>query len=116
MSDSKQEASGEWMFVEFFGHKTLAGYVSEEEKWGAVCMRIDMPTSYDPNDKKMEFTTQWYGHGAIYCATPISKANAVELAKKFRPMPFDKYDLEREAAVDLDSYNYENDTGDDIPF
>ena len=32
--DSGIEQDGMWMFVEFLGHHKLAGFVTEEQKWG----------------------------------------------------------------------------------
>lgn len=101
------------MFVELLGHKRIAGFVTEEEKWGQVLMRIDIPT--DIKDGKIQFTTQFYGTHALYCATPINETDAIQLAKQFRPNPFDKYDLHREENRNLDDYKIEEDN-DDNPF
>jgi len=111
------EPAGTWMFVEFLGHKRLAGFVSEEQKWGQVLLRIDIPTSV--KEGKLEFTTQWYGTHALYCATPINETDAIKLAKELRPCPFGKYDLHREETRNLADYKMvENDDSDedDIPF
>ena len=107
---------GMWMLVELLGHKKLAGFVTEEEKWGQVLLRIDIPTGVDEELKKLKFTTQWYGTHALYCATPINESDAVHLAKQFRPCPFDKYDLHREANRNLDSYEIVERDDDEIPF
>ena len=114
------EKDGSWMFVEMLGHKRLAGFVTEEEKWGQVLMRIDIPTSV--KDGKLQFTTQFYGTHALYCATPITETDAIKLAKELRPVPFGKYDLHKEANRNLDDYKMvENDDSDetdedDMPF
>jgi len=94
------EQDGMWMLVELLGHKKLAGFVTEEERWGQVLLRIDIPTSV--KDGRLQYTTQLYGAHALYCATPINESDAIHLAKQFRPAPFDKYDLHREANRNLD--------------
>ena len=106
---------GVWMLVEFLGHHKLAGFVTEEQKWGQVLLRIDIPTSIDKDTLKLGFTTQWYGTHALYCATPIAEADAIHLAKQLRPKPFDKYDLHRESNRNLDDYKIVEDE-DDMPF
>uniref|UniRef100_A0A6M3LY67 Uncharacterized protein n=1 Tax=viral metagenome TaxID=1070528 RepID=A0A6M3LY67_9ZZZZ len=114
------EKAGVWMFVEFLGHKRLAGFVSEEEKWGQVLMRIDIPTLVDTKTGKLKFTTQFYGTHALYCATPINETDAIKLAKELRPVPFSKYDLHKEANRNMDDYRFaeidEDDDNDDLPF
>lgn len=108
------EQDGTWMLIELLGHKKLAGFVTEEQKWGQVLLRIDIPTSV--KDGKLQFTTQFYGTHALYCATPINETDAIQLAKQFRPCPFGKYDLHREANRNLDDYKISEDTDDDITF
>lgn len=104
---------GMWMVVEFLGHHKLAGFVTEEQKWGQVLLRIDIPTSV--KDGKMQFTTQWYGTHALYCATPVNETDAIHLAKQYRPRPFDKFDLHREANRNLDDYQIVE-GNEDLPF
>jgi len=113
------DQDGAWMFIELLGHKKLAGFVTSEERWGQVLMRIDIPTAVDPETKGLKFTTQFYGTHALYCATPINEADAIQLAKQFRPTPFSKFDLHREANRNLDDYHLEEGDGadnDDLPF
>lgn len=109
------ENSGMWMCVEFLGHNKLFGFVTEEQKWGQVLLRIDIPTIVDDSTGKMHFTTQWYGTHALYCATPVSETDAIHLAKQYRPKPFDKFDLNRESNMNLDNYRIVKDDN-DIPF
>jgi len=114
------DQDGMWMLVEFLGHHRLAGFVTEEQKWGQVLMRVDIPTSVDTKSGKIIFTTQWYGTHALYCATPINESDAIHLAKQLRPHPFSKYDLHKESNRNLDDYKLvedddENDEN-DLPF
>jgi len=107
--DNNLDNGGMWMVAEFLGHHKLAGFVTEEQKWGQVLMRIDIPTGVDCEGKKLKFTTQWYGTHALYCATPVNESDAIELAKQYRPRPFDKFDLHREANRNLDDYRFVED-------
>ena len=113
--ESGLDQDGMWMLVEFMGHHKLAGFVTEEEKWGQVLLRIDIPTSVDSDTKGLKFTTQWYGTHALYCATPISESDAIHLSKQLRPKPFDKFDLHREANRNLDDYRVVEDD-EEVPF
>lgn len=114
--ESGIEQDGMWMFVELLGHHKLAGFVTEEQKWGQVLLRIDIPTGV--KDGKMVFTTQWYGTHALYCATPILESDAIQLAKQLRPRPFDEFDLHREENRNLSHYKVVDVDDDDneLPF
>jgi hypothetical protein len=88
-----------WMFVEIMGHKRLAGYVTEEERFGIVMLRIDIPTGIDAEKRFGLFTTQYYHHSAIFCVTPILESDALELAKDLRPRPFSEFNLHKESQI-----------------
>ena len=94
-------SGGEWMMVELLGHNRIAGFVTEESRFGQVLLRIDISTNINIESKQMEFTTQFYGTHALYCATPIRETDAIQLAQALRPKPFDKFDLHREANCSL---------------
>ena len=89
------------MVVELMGHRRLAGLVTEAELFGAVMLRIDIPTGLDVKARCRIYTTQFYNAAAVYCATPISESDAVQIAAGFRPKPYDKFDLHKEALVNL---------------
>ncbi len=107
-------SGGEWMMVELLGHNRIAGFVTEEQRFGQVLLRIDIPTEIDFESKKMEFTTQFYGTHALYCATPIREADAIQLAESLRPKPFDKFDLHREANRSLTQLTECENCGEDL--
>lgn len=109
LHETEIKKDGLWMLVELLGHNRIAGFVTEEEKWGQVLMRIDIPTHYDFDKKELVFTTQFYGTHALYCATPILESDAIELAKQLRPKPFGKFDLHKESSMNLDEI-YGNDS------
>jgi hypothetical protein len=98
------DGSGQWMLVELLGHNRVAGFVTEEQRFGQVLLRIDIPTEINFETKKMGYTTQLYGTHALYCATPINESDAIQLARSLRPKPFDKFDLHRESNRNLDEF------------
>lgn len=116
--DNNLDNGGAWMLIELLGHRKLAGFVTEEEKWGQVLLRIDIPTDIDFETKKLKFTTQLYGTHALYCATYINESDAIQLAKTLRPAPYDKFDLHRESNRNLDDYMMvdRDEDEDDMPF
>ena len=114
--ESGIEPEGMWMVVEFLGHHKLAGFVSEEQRWGQVLLRIDIPTMVNSDTNEIEFTTQWYGTHALYCATPVNKTDAIVLSQKLRPKPFSKFDLQREANQNITDYHDNQNQDDDLPF
>ena len=79
-----------WMVLEIMGHRKVAGLVTEEERFGAVMCRVDIPNN------AREYTTQYYHASSVFCATPINETDARKLARHWRPEPFGKYDLQRE--------------------
>ena len=77
-----------WALVELMGHRRLAGRVTEEVRFGAAMLRIDVP---DPAGGS---TTQFYGPTAIYCVTPITEETARRFAGRFQPEPIQAWELE----------------------
>lgn len=104
MSEQGTEAKGfeSWAILELFGHRKLAGYVTESEIGGGKLLRIDVP-----GKDGAPVATQFYGAGAIYCMTPCSEQVARRAAANFSdPSPVTKWDLAlpapSAAAVDPD--------------
>ena len=76
-----ESAKAQWGIVSLMGHKTLAGKISEEERFGAKMGRIDVPgfqvcaacgdavadCDRCNNTGKVEvFTTTWFGGSSVY--------------------------------------------------
>lgn len=55
-----------WAIVELMGHVRLAGYVTEEEHFGAKLGRIDIPFEGGP-------ATQYFAGSAVYRVTPCTE-------------------------------------------
>lgn len=87
MSDEVQSVFREWSILELLGHVTLAGLVSEEERFGAKLGRIDIP---GPGDT---MTTQYFSAGSIYRLTPTTETIARAVARQRQPEPVHRWEL-----------------------
>lgn len=81
----KDPVFAEWCIVELMGHRRLAGWVTEQNVFGATMMRIDIPG--EPT------VTQFYNSTAIYAVTPTTEQTAKEVATRFRPEPVSPWEL-----------------------
>ena len=71
-----------WAIVELFGHQRIAGLVTEATIGGCAFVRVDVP-----GDLVSPGITKFYGNGAIYCMTPVSKEVVETYLKRYRPAP-----------------------------
>jgi len=78
---------GFWGILELMGHVKIAGYVTEEERFGSKVGRIDIPM---PDGTAV---TQFFGGSAIYRLTPATEAVARRYAVVNAPRPVSVYDL-----------------------
>ena len=76
-----------WGIVELMGRKRLAGRLCEENHFGVVMGRIDIPQSDG------SFVTQWFGGSSVYCVTPTSEAIARAIATNDKPKPVNVWEL-----------------------
>jgi hypothetical protein len=80
----------QWAILELFGHRVLAGRVSEVERFGGKLCRIEVPIGPAPGSGEESFVAQEYGHGAIYCLTPcaeeVARAQAWRSHALLRPL------------------------------
>ena len=65
-----------WAIVELMGHRQRAGLCQQVEQFGAVMLRIDLPT-----DDGTE-VTEFYGGSSIYAFRPCTEAVARAFAKE----------------------------------
>lgn len=76
--------------VEVFGHRRLAGVVTEVEVAGAKMIRVDVPS--DPP------ATQFYGGSSIFCLTPCTEETMLEAVAAVRvPEPVHRWELPKPA-------------------
>ena len=71
----------EWGIVEIFGHRSHAGRIREEERFGSKMMRIDVPQKGDP--EKHGWKTHWYGGASIFSLTLTDEDTAMRLNKLY---------------------------------
>lgn len=71
-----------WAIVELLGHRRLGGWVSETEQFGAKLLRIDIPSSSEP---EKIFATQLYSPKSLYGVTPCDETEARKVAAYAQP-------------------------------
>ena len=76
-----------WGIVALFGHKQIAGRISEQTVGGETFIRVDVPTGPEA------YHTQLFGKGAIYSMSLTDEAIAREFAKRSRQRPVSAYDV-----------------------
>lgn len=67
----------EWAILELFGHRQLAGKITEVDRFGVKMCRIDIPS--EPP------VTQFYGGAAIYGITITTEEIATKVARRTPP-------------------------------
>ena len=103
--DTKQPEGFEaWAVVELMGHRRLAGFVTEQEVFGAGLLRIDVPGEGDA------MTTQFYSPAALYSLTPVSETVARAYAAKNYMRPISAFDLALPSPTRADDEDDEDDT------
>ena len=104
MSEPKFEM---WAVVELMGHVRMAGRVTEEQRFGIVMGRIDIPTEGE------KFTTQYFQGSSIYRLTPVAEEFARAAAKTQQPRPIYDWELPQLAAgrpqAVTESYEFDDD-------
>lgn len=75
MTDENHEPE-EWAIVELFGHIKRAGRISEETRFGAALLRIDIPVGESGED----FVTEYRGGSAIFSLRPTTEEVARSVA------------------------------------
>jgi hypothetical protein len=124
----------EWAVVELMGHRKLAGWVTEEERFGSKFLRLDIPGA-TADEKHFDLweqyqsgvfqeegvvianpfaSTQFYGAAAIYCVTPVKREIAIAFAQRNQPVPVTRFELPQlQAAVPVRSYGDDSWDSDD---
>jgi hypothetical protein len=77
-----------WAVIELFGHKQVAGRVTEEPLFGTALLRVDVPAV-----SEWPAHTKYFGGTSIYavhpCSEEVARATAERLAEQYgyTPMP-----------------------------
>lgn len=85
-----EQSFDQWCIVELFGHVRLAGKVTEASIGGCSLIRLDIPDAQGNTTM-----TRFFGNGAIYSLTPVSKEIALAVAAHSEPQPISVYELKR---------------------
>jgi hypothetical protein len=85
------EAAEYWSVIELMGHVRMAGKVSEVERFGAKCGRIDIPDGDG-------FKTQFFGGNSIYRETPCTEEVARAIAARCMPQPINAWEMPQRPA------------------
>lgn len=75
-----------WAFVELYGHRQLAGKVTEQQVAGSTFLRVDVPEQDEHPP-----ITRLYGANAIYSITPCTEEVAKAALRRLRPDPLPFY-------------------------
>lgn len=78
-----------WGILEQMGHVRLGGLISQEELFGTVMGRIDVPR---PSGAVV---TRYFGGQTVYALTPCDEATARAVALHCDPAPVHAYELPR---------------------
>ncbi|MBN1287870.1 MAG: 3'-5' exonuclease [Anaerolineae bacterium] len=115
MTDQTEEKTpfAQWVVLELFGHKKIAGKVTEETLAGKGFLRIDVPEA-----EGLPGFTRYYGPEAIYSITPCDEQTARLAVMQLRSEPVTVYippaALGAGRASYSDRYDWdEDDEGDD---
>ena len=94
-NDNSDQPAGFWAVVELFGHKRLAGRISEVEFAGSGMLRVDVPPAGD-----LPQFTRFVAPKAVYSINPCDEETARRAADQFRMRPIQLYVHEPPRLVD----------------
>lgn len=83
-----QEKFQEWVLLSLFGHKQLAGLLSEAEIGGGSLLRLDIP-EVEGNPAFTKFVNV----SSVYSIDPISEDTARRYAARLKAKPIEGWDL-----------------------
>ncbi len=85
------ESFDSWGVLELMGHVRTAGRITEENRFGAVLGRCDVP------QEDGSFVTVYFGGGSVYRLTPCSEEAARAVAVRNQPEPVHQWELPKPA-------------------
>lgn len=107
---TEDQIFAEWCIVELFGHRRLAGFVTEQEIFGASFLCLQIPAS-----GTAPAMTQFYGPAAVFGVTPVTETMARAVAGRLRHEPVQRWELPPAITPDVDAEVREF-AGDEAPF
>ena len=89
MSEQK-ESFDQFAILQLFGHQRIAGRVTEANIGGSSFVRVDALTA----EGEVAFT-RYYGSGAIYSISPVSKEVCIAAAAKIDSPPVQPWEMKQ---------------------
>lgn len=77
---------GQWVILELFGHKVVAGYLTKDESLGAPLIRLEIPET-----SRSQGFTRHYHPNAIYSCTYVNEQAARLTAEQVHESPINIY-------------------------
>lgn len=93
--DDQKNNFAEWCILETFGHRRLAGKVSEVTIGGGTFIRIDIP-----GGKGRKEFSQYYSPSAVYCISPTTEEICRQLSAQYTPEPVHRFELPGPEQID----------------
>jgi hypothetical protein len=87
MTTTEPQRFEAWGIVALFGHKQIAGRITEQAIGGETFIRVDVPTGPEA------YHTQLFGKGAIYSMRLTDEAIARAFAERSGERPVSAYDV-----------------------
>jgi hypothetical protein len=84
---TQAEAFESWAVLELMGHVRTAGRITEEQRFGAVLGRCDVPQDDG------SFVTVYFGGSSVYRLTPCSEEAARAVALRNKPEPVHQWEM-----------------------
>lgn len=82
---------GEWMILELLGHRKLAGFVTEVQRYGTALIQVEVYRG----DEEAPTLVQRYSPSALFGETPCAEAVARRFAAGSSYRPVTAWELER---------------------
>lgn len=85
----------QWATLEQFGHRRTAGRLTEEERFGGIVGRLDVP------QRDGSFVTKYFHASSIYDLTLVSEEAARNVALHANVHPVQSWEMPRPASVPM---------------
>ncbi|SDI40504.1 hypothetical protein SAMN05421505_1499 [Sinosporangium album] len=79
----------DWVILELLGHRVLGGHLTEQQIAGMAFLRLEVPAAGDAPP-----VTQFYAPSSVYAITPTDEETARAVARRRRPAPVNRWELE----------------------
>lgn len=105
LENGKPDTFETWAVLELFGHVRLAGLVTEASIGGCSFLRVDVPNK----EGETQFT-RYFGNGAIYSMTPVTKEVACRVGNGSAQAPVKPWEMPKAPQLTAGSDDEEDHT------